>query len=253
VSHAIRALETELGGRLFDRRGRTIHLTAAGEVLLQHATEAFERLDEARNRIAALRGLKEGVLLPPVLKEFRRRYPGIELIIASRPSPVAIRQVVEREADLGIVTLPAPSTNLEVHELVRREDVIICAPEHPVANRRRLRVTDLRDLPLILLDRGSHTRLFTDSLLEDAGVHPKIAMELGSIEVVKKMVQLGFGVSIVPRAAVVAEIDAGQLCAIRLRGLPARRLGLIHRRDGFLSLAAQTFAELLVRRLERHK
>ena len=210
-------------------------------------------------RIEAWKGLKRGRLtlgasdttacyiLPPALRTFRRRYPGIEMVISNRPSPVTLQHVLAREVDLGIVTLPIAHPGIVVKELLIREDVVICSPRNELSARKRMRVEELGGRPLLLLDKGSNTRSFIDERLREARVAPIIAMELGSIEVIKKLVQLDFGVSIVPRVAVRSEVERGALRAIPIfdKG-EARRLGAIYPRKGYLSLAAQEFLKTLM-------
>ena len=259
VSQAVRLLEREVGEPLFVRLGRRIELTQAGEVLLEHTRQALDTLEEARARIEGLKGLAEGILrlgasdttacyvLPPSLEAFRRAYPGVEIVISNRTSPVVLRHVLSGEVDLGIVTLPVRHPAVAVRELFVREDVVITSPRHPLAGRPRIEVEELAAQPLLLLDRGSSTRAFIDRQLSEAGVTPRIAMELGSIEVIKKMVQLDFGVSIVPLVAVEQEVERGSLCAVRVfAGDQARKLGVIHVRKRFLSPAAREFLKMLV-------
>ena len=260
VSQAVRALEEDIGEPLFLRLGRRIEITQAGYVLLEHAEQAFGALELARNRIEALRGLQEGTLtigasdttacyvLPHALSAFRGKYPGIEIVITNRTSPVVLNHVLAHEVDVGIVTLPIDDERVNIRELLVREDVVICPPQHPFATRKRLRLSELAGQPLLLLDRGASTRHFVDARLVQAGVTPQVAMELGSIEVIKRMVQLGFGVSIVPRVAVETEVERGELCAIRVFAMKeARRLGAIYPKRGYLSIAAKEFLKMFTR------
>ena len=266
VSQAIQSLEEELGERLFMRHGRTSMLTQAGRILLEHVEEAFETLERGRLRIEALKELSEGELtistsdttafyiLPDVLQEFRDQYPGIDVRIHCRPSPVSAEQVLAHQADIGIVTLPIEHPKLASEPLIIREDVAICAPGHELTKRRIIAFRDLAEYPLLLLDRGSNTRAYIDHRLSEAGLTPKIAMELGSIEVIKKLVQLDFGVSIVPLIAIHDEVDQGTLKAIRIfRKAECRTLGIIHPAKGIFSLAAQIFVKMLKKRLSDKK
>ncbi|MBN2307558.1 MAG: LysR family transcriptional regulator [Candidatus Hydrogenedentes bacterium] len=258
VSQAVGSLERELGERLFVRQGRRTTLTQAGRVLLEHVEQAFDALDQARLRLDALKELREGVLtvsasdttacyvLPDALRAFRERYPGVEVRILNRPSPVAAEQVAARDADLAVVTLPVAHAGLASEPLTVREDVAICAPQHPLAGRERVRLAELLAYPLLLLDRGSNTRSFIDEQLAETGVAPRVAMELGSIEVIKKLVSLDFGVSIVPRIAVRDEVARGDLWAVRVfEQAECRRLGLVYPRKGLLPRAAQVFMQML--------
>jgi DNA-binding transcriptional LysR family regulator len=260
ISQAIRALEADVGEPLFLRLGRGVQLTAAGRVLREQAEQAFAALDVARERLEALRELEAGELvigtsdtnacyvLPPVLAAFRRRHPRVELRISNRPSPATEQQVIAREVDLGFVTLPAQDRRLRAHPLVEREDVAILPPDHALAGRERVRLDVLAREPLVLLDRGSRTRSWIDERLAERGGSdraPRVAMELASIEVVKRMVALGFGVSVVPRIAVEAEIEAGVLAAVRLTPrAPVRMLGVVVPRQAPPSRAAAVFIDL---------
>ena len=265
VSQSIAQLERQVGQKLFERLGRTVELTPAGQVLFEHVQQAFRILEEAQGKLDALGDLKRGSLrigasdtttcyvLPPVLRRFREQYPGVEIIIANRPSPAILQQVLAREVELGIVTLPLRHSGIVVREALGRENVVICSPRHPLACRRQLKMSDLATCPLLLLDRGSNTRTFIDGRFHAAGVVPKIAMELASIDAIKQLVQLDLGISIVPRVAVEREVSRGDLCALRLFSAGERRtLGFIHSKSATLSRAAQEFLRMALRELRAH-
>jgi DNA-binding transcriptional LysR family regulator len=258
ISLAIRTLEEEVGQLLFVRQGRTSLLTQAGEILLQHVDEAFEAIEKGRMRIESLKNLKGGrltittsdttacYLLPEVLKIFRNRYPEVEVCIQSKPSPLAAEQVLSHEADLAIVTLPVEHPRLTTEKLIIREDVVICSPNNSLASRKKFTFVELAQYPLLLLDRGSNTRAYIDERIREAGIKPKIAMELGSIEVIKKLVQLDFGVSIVPRIAVQEELERGLILAKKIfKADECRSLGFIYPARGILPLAGQVFVKIL--------
>jgi DNA-binding transcriptional LysR family regulator len=262
ISQAIKSLEEELGERLFLRIGRTSTLTHAGRIFLEHVEDAFDSLERGQLRIDALKELQEGELtistsdttalyiLPDVLQDFRKQYPGVEVQIYCKPSPVAAEQVLAREADLGIVTLPIEHPRLSSEALIVRRDVAICAPGHPLAKRKRIAFTELAEYPLLLLDIGSNTRTYIYQRFQTAGLTPKIAMELGSIEVIKKLVQLDFGVSIVPRIALHDELEQGSIQSIDLfRKEECRTLGVIYPSKGISSLSAQIFITMLKKHL----
>lgn len=257
ISQAIRSLEDELGERLFSRRGRATALTQAGRVLLDHVNQAFTVLERGRDALSALQGLRAGELviatsdttacyvLPDVLRAFRERYPGVEVIISNRPSPAAAAQVAAHEADVAFCTLPVVHPGLESETLVTREDVAICASNHPLAGRRRIRLVELLAYPLLLLDRGSRTRGFIDEQMRAVPREPRIAMEIGSIEVIKKLVALDFGVSIVPEIAIREELERGSLHALRVfPRSAARKLGVVRPKTTPLPPAADVFVRL---------
>lgn len=263
VSQAIKTLEDDLGQTLFLRLGRSIRLTAAGQILLEHVEEAFETLDLAQTRMEGLKELHEGELtisasdttscyiLPDVLLLYRKAYPNIEVKILNRPSPAAGLQVVARESDLGIVTLPVDHPKLTSEELIIREDVAICSPNHPLSKKKKAAFKSLLAYPLILLDRGSNTRSFIDEKITESGITPDISMKMGSIEVIKKMVALDFGISIVPLVSIQQELADGQLKAVKVFSKSqSRRLGLIYPAKGLYSIPARLFADMIRKHLK---
>lgn len=267
ISQAVASLERELGQPLFVRAGRKTRLTAAGSILLEHAEEATASLDRGRSRLSALLGLEEGRLvigtsdttathlLPPVLAAFRARHPAIELGLVNAPTPALAEAVGSREADLAIATLPL-SRDLERRlrvqsvALMDREDVLICAPTHALAGRKRVRIEELEGPPLLLLHRGTGSRSLLDAAFTRAGIEPTVAMEMGSVGVLARLVELDFGVSIVPRYAVEAHLDTGTLHAATLTPRTAHaQIGLVVPADGTPSPAAQAFIALCRERL----
>jgi DNA-binding transcriptional LysR family regulator len=267
VSQAVARLEEDLGTRLFVRQGRTTELTPAGRLLLERAQRVLDEMDRAREGLQALAELREGLLvvgtsdtlayylLPPVIAAFRARYPGVELRLDNRPSPATAERVAERTVDLGVVTLPLPPElrvggrpaveRLRIEPLAPQEEVVICPPGHPLARRRRASLEAIVAYPLLLLDRSTGARALLDAELAHLGAAPTVTMEMSSVEVLKKLVELGLGVSIVPALAVEREVAAGTLAAVRLSGLSAERhIGLLAPAGGPLPRAADAFAEI---------
>jgi DNA-binding transcriptional LysR family regulator len=272
VSQAVLHLERELGQPLFVRDGRATHLTHAGATLLECAERILEDMALARERLASEGDVQTGRLaigtsdtlschvLPPVLAAFHARYPGVELRLDNRPSPATAVEVAERRVDLGIVALPLPPSlesrgrpileRVRIEPLAPYEDAVICVPGHPIARRHHVRIADLADLPLILLDRTTGTRAFLEAAFARARVRPRVVMEMSSVEVLKRLVELGFGVSVVPAVSVSAEARAGTLAAVPLRGARrGRNIGLVTPIAGTLSSAARAFAEISQREM----
>lgn len=251
VSQLVASLEEDLGQRLFVREGRRVSLSQAGEVLLEHAERILDELARAREHVARAASLREGRLalgttdtlachlLPPALAEFRRRYAGVDLRIETRPSPVIAERVAARELDLGIIALPI-ATKLATQALAPYEDVVITPRDHPLASRKRVRFEDLAEHPLILLDRTTATRAFIDGELARRSLRPRVAMESTSVEVLIRLVELGFGASIVPALAV----QRGRVIKISLVGATERRHVGVVVPNGGASRAAEVFLEI---------
>jgi DNA-binding transcriptional LysR family regulator len=266
VSQAVLALERELGQALFVRRTGQVRTTQAGSVLLEHAERAAQDLQDAERRLLALREVRGGRLvigtsdtlayyvLPPVLASFRKRHPEVDLVLETRPSPATALALAAGDVDLGIVALPLPpelthrgkplAHALQEHVLLPQPEVLITPPAHRLARRKRVRFADLAGEPLLLLGRGSGGRDFVDRELARAGVTPNVAMEMNSVELLKRLVELGFGVSIVPALAVEREAKRGALAAVPISGVAHKRaVGLLLPSHGPGSAAAAASAE----------
>lgn len=267
VSQAVARLEADLGTALFVRRGRTTGLTAAGRALLERAERVLDEMGRARAALQGEAGPEEGwltvgtsdtlayYLLPPVIAAFRARHPRVELRLDNRPSPATAERVAERGVDVGVVTLPLPSDlrsggrplleRVTVEPLGPQPEVLICPPGHPLARRRRVGLEAVVRHPLLLLDRSTGARALLDGDLARLGLTPAVAMEMSSVEVLKRLVELGLGLSVVPALAVEREVAAGTLAAVRLEGLSFERsVGLVTPAGGPLPRAAAAFAEV---------
>jgi LysR family transcriptional regulator, cyn operon transcriptional activator len=256
LSLQIKALEQELGQQVFERRNRTIYLTEAGRILLDRGRQAMDLLEQTRQELDALAGLAHGrlrigagdtvclYLFPPVVRAFRAAYPGIELHLTNRPSSEIVALLQAGEIDFGVATLPLAAADLDSKPLLRRRDVLICAPGHPLAQSSAPTLADLCQYNLLLLDPTSTSRLLLDRLLREAGLQPQIS-DLGSVEVIKRYVAIGLGISIAPAFAVVGEVERGELHAVPLPWLPPIQIGIVTRRKGVRSPAAQAFLALL--------
>ena len=154
-----------------------------------------------------------------------------------------IQKVQEGAVDLGIVTLPQSAPNMEVIPISKDEVQAVVPKNHPLAKNRIVSVEELAQFPLILPKTG-HTRVVIDRLLRDYRDHLQISMELASVETQKKFVGAGLGISLINRAYAEPEVAAGVLKLIPLEGQKLyRELGLIYRRDRYLSLPAKVFLQ----------
>ena len=261
VSQQVKALEEELGAPLLDRGGRGLRLTPEGEILLARARAAFGELAAAREEIEGLRQQVTGrvvlatsdtnctYVLPPILAEFRSAYPDVAVEVRNRMSSEVAELVRGDRADLGMLTLPMDHRSLDTEPLFSREDALICPPDHALARRRTVGLQVLAGEPLLLLEQGSRSRTGLDEAFRAAGLEPRVAMNLGSIEVIKRFVEAGFGLAVVPRIATAAETAEGRLVAVRVRQLETRQLGLVTHRGRRQSAAARALADMVRERL----
>lgn len=262
VTRQIAALEKELRTPLFDRLGRTVRLTAAGEALHRYAEQIVRLSREARDAVSDIAAGAAGRLevgasstlatyvLPPLLRRFRETNARIEIAISTGISARVVEMVREGRCDIGLVTTDAAADDRLLHMMVLAdyETCTVVPPGHPLAGRSDVRATDLEGIPLILMETGTNLRTYVDRLLSSAGVAEQVAMELDNVEAIKRMIEADLGISLLPRVSVQAEVAAGRLLALPLEGVPRghRRIALAHRRDKYLSAALRAFIALLV-------
>ena len=255
ISAQVRLLEQECGEKLFDRSGKKVLLTPAGEILQRYAQRIIELNKEALQAIAELNQTARGKLqiganeatclyvLPKTFARFRELYPLVQISIYRNFSHKILQKVQEGAIEVGIVTLPQSANNMEVIPVFRDEMQVIVPANHPLATNRSATVEEIANFPLILPKTG-HTRVVLDRLLRTYREHLQVSMELASVETIKKFVGAGLGISIVSRAYAQPEVAAGLVKLIPLEGLKLyRELGLIYRRDRYLSLPAKVFIE----------
>lgn len=260
VSIQIANLEDAIGQKLFHRTTKSIELTDAGKTLLRYVEDIRRLLDEAEMELQDLVGMARGRLtictsdttacyrIPRVLQEYTARYPGIEITVRNATSLKTIDQVLGGEVDLGISTLSYLKPGLHALPLFSRSDVVICHPEHPLASRKEIFLKDLEPYHSVLLDRNCSSRRILDEACEKAKTRLSIAMELSSIEVVKSLVSINAGISVVPEVAVHEEVREGRLVSIRIKDFYTSgqsRMGVIYRKDRYLSIAAKSFLQML--------
>jgi len=171
-------------------------------------------------------------VLPPVFAAFRAQHPGVELHLDNRPSPAIAEKVASRELDLGVVSLPLPRATVAVESLtqvplVAQRDVVIVPRGHPLARRGKVRLSELAKWPLVLLDRTTGSRAWLERHFELAQLAPRVAMEMSSLEVLKRLVELDFGISVVPELAVRAGVADRRLVALPLVVAERRMVGLL--------------------------
>ncbi len=257
ISAQVRLLEQECGEKLFDRSGKKVMLTAAGEILRRYAEKLLELQKEALQAIAELNQTPRGKLyiganeatclyvLPKTFARFKQLYPLVQISIYRNFSHKILQKVQERAVDFGIVTLPQTANNMEVIPVFRDEVQVVVPKSHPLAKSRSVTMEEVAHYPLILPKTG-RTRVVMDRLLRDYRDHLQISMELASVETIKKFVGAGLGISLISRTYAQPEVAAGILKLIPLEGQKLfRELGLIYRRDRSLSLPAKVFIEVV--------
>jgi DNA-binding transcriptional LysR family regulator len=257
VSMQVRHLERALGLPLLERVGKRAFPTRAGQLLLTHADRALRELEAGVERVQGLRGVVAGrvrlgtsasisiYLLPPALRRFRARYPETEMVVVTGNASEITRAIVANTLDVGIVSLPVRDRELTVTPFFRDELVAIGPPEPAWRRLKTIDAPALAEHPLILFEAGATLRRVIDGWFHRAGVAPRVPMELGNTEAIKKLVEAGLGLSVTSWFSVKSEVRARTLTAMRLTPPLERQIGLVRRRDKPRTPALDAFVAAL--------
>jgi DNA-binding transcriptional LysR family regulator len=258
VSQTIRHLEDHLGVQLIDRSIRPLQLTEVGRRYFEDVKPLVERYldveseirgsqsDPARHvQIAAiysvgLRGMSQFV------RRYADLYPGAQAHIECLHPERIYARVLDRTADLGLLSFPRRSRELVALPWREEEMVVVCAPSHPLSRQRSVLLSRLTGESFIHFDRNLVIRRRIDRFFHAHGVAPRVTLEFDDIENIKNAVDAQAGVAILPRPTVEREVRSGTLVAVPLANARLTRpLAIIHRRTPVLSVAAARFVDLL--------
>jgi DNA-binding transcriptional LysR family regulator len=269
VSKQIHDLERELGGvALFERVGRNVRLTEAGQALLEHVRIILAQVEAARAEIQERMGLERGrvaigapptvgiQLLPGVLVAFNERYPGLELVMREGGTQTMLGLLETGEVDLAVVTLPVPEARrkegrggLHVAVLFTEELVVVVSPAHPLAGRGTVRFAELAAEPFLLYPQGYGMRDKTLEACQRAGFTPRIVLDGGEMDMVLRLAETGLGIALMPRLALEG---SRSLVALRVSDQRLERtMALVSRDDRALAPAARALRDFLERELVR--
>lgn len=256
VSHAIKALETDLGCELFYRQGREVYLSPHGRELVVHA-EAIEReMGQARGHLGALDQHPRGemrigctpaaaqFILPTVLREFKDSFPQYNISIMPGESPEILERLEKHKIDVGLCLKPRDPAHLEWQTLFSDQLAFLTDSLHPWLTQPP-RTRDLADQTYIVSSRNSATFDLIEDYFLKLGVRPRSLIELGNTEAIKELVKLGLGVAIAAPWVAGAELNAGSLaCVPLLRGRIQRQWIVASLKDRPTTLPERTFGGL---------
>ncbi len=257
VSHSMKALETDVGCRLFDRVGKRVLLTQAGETLLQHATRILSEMVAARNaleqlgkwgmgrlRVAAGTALCQ-YLLPPVLRQFREKYPKFLVMVEQTEAARVLEQIRANVVDLAFTLEPRDEEQIHFEPLFSDELMFAVNPKHPWAVSGQVTRADIPRQNYALPRRNTATYRAIEDYFAEEEMVLNTTIEAGSIEAIKELVKYGLGVGILAPWTARREVRDGSLvlCPLGRRKLK-RSWGLVHWRGRRLSLAEETFVSL---------
>ena len=258
VSQQVRALEKRFGVVLVERGKKNFSVTPEGNIFLEASRDILQVYNSIEDRIHDLQDRVVGELkvatvfslglheLPPFIKDYRTRFPQVEVSVDYLRSSQVYHEVLEGRADLGIVAYPAKRKGIAIEEFSTDRLVCICPPDHRFAGRKTLKLSDLDGEKFISFEPDLPTRKALDREMKEAGIRVHREMEFDNIETVKRAVEIENGISIVPETSVEQEVKAGSLEAIPLRSPSLTRpLGLVQKRTRATSPAMREFIATL--------
>jgi DNA-binding transcriptional LysR family regulator len=259
VSQEIKTLEDSLGIKLFDRSGKKVRITAEGELLFSYAHRLFALHEEMESLFRRSKSLQHGQIkiastalmgtyfLPKIIGRFSRRYPGIEIDLQMGNSDQVTHLILEGVVDLGFSGMTMNRARLKSVLIHQEKLIMVASPQHPLSSRK-VSLEDISEIPFIWRERGTQTRRLIEKwfLKQLHGRYPRKSVELQNMEAAKRMVEEGYGITVVPEAAVKREISAGWLKPLQVEGLNVlNSYHLVFLKTKKLSSAAEAFLRML--------
>ncbi len=259
IAQQVKTLEHILGLRLFERSGRGIVLTPAGQDFLNYADRLLTRLAETTPVVHEIHTLKRGsvvigasisagtYVVPPLLGSFHARYPQIRITLL-----IAHRRTIEDDLltykiDLGVMGHVEQQERFVVELLRPYKLLVVASPFHRLAGRRTIPLHELQKETLLMREKESVTRLATELHFAQAGVPIPTSLELGNIEATKEGVAAELGIAVLPFESVELELASGDLIVLDVQGFPLHRQWYVtHVKGRRLSLAANALRQLLL-------
>lgn len=258
VSQQIKALEMRFAVRLIDRGKKSFSLTEEGRIFLGASREVLAIADSLEARLREMREVVSGELrlsavlsvalheLPPHTRQFTGLYPQVKIHTTYLRSSDVYASVLEGRSDAGFVAYPVARRGIQAEVLWRDRLVLVCSPNHRLARRSRVPLSVLEDEKFIAFDTDQPTRKALDRALRDSKVKVRPVMEFDNIETVKRTVEIGDAVSILPETVLANERKAGSLIPVEVASPQMwRPIGVITRKNRAGSPAQRRFLEML--------
>jgi DNA-binding transcriptional LysR family regulator len=271
VSQQIKDLETLLGVTLINRNDRPIRPTEAGSLLIQYSHEIFGRLEEMERRIAEIREARVGkvivgastsvgsYLLPDLVAHFKNKYPDVEITAKISPRAWVYDDIKLSKTDFALVLAIDPPDHLHYTSLRAEALVFVCSPKHKLAQKGAGELRSIAKEKFVTAGQRTDYVIMSNEILKRHGVYNyPIAIELDSMEAVKRAVCLNMGIAFLPLLGVHKEIQTGEISRIRLKQSFECTLALVYRSEKFLTPAMKTFVDfcteaLLTRNPQKHR
>ena len=258
VSSGIAELEKTMGVRLFNRGGKRVALTMEGRTLVNYAMQIQDLVEEVedhlqRRDVLPGEGFQFGAidaavtyLLPDILKDYMRAYPNVSLSAQVAPSRYLVDDLLMNRSEFAVISLPYDHPRVETVSIYRDSMPLVVGASHSFAARKGATLQEVVQEPLILFHTDSISRKIVDERFAEAGVSPGVVMEMRSPEAMRKLVEVGVGISFLPMLTVQESLDAGALKMVDVEGVAfSREIGVAWRRGRYFSAAIRYLIEAI--------
>lgn len=264
VTMQVKELEGHVGLPLFDRQGRQVSLTTAGEYMLVYARKMLATLKDAEDAAARLQRLEVGNLtigmvstakyfLPRLLAQFRQEHSGIEikLVVGNREQLVQMLQ--GNEVDIAVMGRPPTELATRAEPFAAHPHMFVAPTDHPLLKVGHPTTEHLRPYSFIVRERGSGTRAAMEKFMTSQRLEPRVVMEMTSNETIKQAVMAGMGLSFLSLHTLGLELEHGLIAVLDVEGTPiVRAWNVVHTLSKMLSPAAEAFRYFMLENAERH-
>lgn len=258
VSQAIMQLEKELDIRLFTRTPKGVNLTKEGQLLYEYTSSAINLISVGEKKLEEVKNLMVGDLqigvgdtisryfLLPFLEKFHSKYPNIKLKIINRTTLELCEMLKSGEIDIAIGNLPIKDSSLEIRKCIDIRDVFVCGEKYKEKLCEPISLEELAELPLILLETNSNSRLYVEKYMLSKGIKMKPEIELGSHELLLEFAKINLGISCVIKEFSQEYLKNGLLYEVKLtEEIPKRSIGICFLKNISLSPSSTKFVEVL--------
>lgn len=258
VSQQVKNLEIRFEKPLLVRDGRSVSTTEAGRIVYEASRAILDRFHHMQLEMKSVGEEMAGSVrvasvysvglyeLSRVIKTFLKRYPKVNLHVEYSRANRVYEDCLKGAIDLGIVPYPKPRKGLEVVTLPADRLILICSPEHPFARHRHINISKVSGQNFVAFEKDIPSRHAIDTILEENNARVRVVMEFDNIETIKRSVEIGAGISIVPLLSVQREVQSGTLVQLHFtRQNFFRPLGIVLKKRRSLSAPVEKFIELL--------
>lgn len=260
VSQAIKQLEIQLGGQLFNRTHKGMELSeTGGKQIFKTVEQALRLFDDAENKYAELKDTATGIVricasdtvsthfLLPYIKKYHEKYPDVNLILQNCTSNETIELLKNKKGDIGFVNLPIDDSEINLTATVMQlHDTFVANEKFSELTENVVDLKRLQDYPLLMLELSTATRQAIVSFAHSQGIHLHPEIELASLELMTELAKTGIGIACIPREFVSHELEKGCLKEIITEpSLPTRAIGLALPKNESMTFAVKEFIKLI--------